>query len=412
NVLGYVDSEGAGQAGIERMLDPKLHGTDGKRTYETGAQGQAIPTADEVITQPTGGEGVQLTINRDIQYVTQRAIATKVREAKADSGTVIVMEAKTGRILAMATAPTFDPNNYGKAKAANLGNRPVSEIYEPGSTGKVLTMSAVLEEGKAKPRSKMVVPPVLTRGGHTTHDHEDHGKLHLTLNGVLAQSSNIGTILFADRIGGDTLYQYQRKFGMGQSTGLNFPGEEHGILPKPEDWWPTTFQAMAYGQSYSLTSLQVASVYQTLANGGVRLTPRIIDGYVKPDGTFEPAQTQPGIRVVSEKTARTMSRMLENVVTDGTGLVAQIPGYRVAGKTGTAERAVKGGYSGYSASFIGYAPADDPAVVVQVVLQNPRAGHYGGMLGGPVFKTVMTYALQELKVPPSGTKSPTIPTEW
>ena len=412
NVLGYVNNEGVGSGGLEMALDSRLHGKDGSRTYEQGAQGQAIPSAEEVIQQPEPGQGVQLTINRDIQYVAQRAIATRVREAKAESGTVIVMEAKTGRILAMATAPTFDPNNFRGVKDTDMGNRPVSEIYEPGSTGKVLTMSAVIEEGKAKPTSKMVVPPALTRGGHTTHDHNPHGTLHLTLNGVLAESSNIGTILFADRIGGDKLYEYQRKFGIGQPTGLDFPGEEHGILPSPDKWWPTTFQALAYGQSYSVTSLQVAGVYQTIANNGVHLTPRLIDGYVNPDGSFEPAATQPGTRVVSERTAKTVTSMLENVVTEGTGKIAAIPGYRVAGKTGTAERATKHGYSGFSASFIGFAPADDPEIVVQVMLQDPKAGHYGSVLGGPVFKTVMSYALEELKVPPSGTTSPVIPTEW
>ncbi len=412
NILGYVNAEGVGSGGLEMSLDDRLKGVDGSRTFEQGAAGQAIPSAEDLLRAPVPGQGVQLTINRDIQYVAQRAIATRVREANAESGTVTVLEAKTGRVLAMATAPTFDPNNYRTANPDDMGNRPVSEIYEPGSTGKVLTMSAVLEEGKARPRSKMTVPPTLTRGGHTTNDHTPHGTLQLTLNGVLAESSNIGTILFADRIGGDKLYEYQRKFGMGQPTGLNFPGEEMGLLPKPENWWPTTFQALAYGQSYSLTSLQVAGVYQTIANNGVRLVPRLIDGYVNSDGTFEPAATEPGVPVVSRKTAKTMSRMLENVVTEGTGKIAAIPGYRVAGKTGTAERAVNGGYSGYSASFIGFAPADDPEIVVQVVLQDPKNGHYGGVLGGPVFKTVMSYALQELKIPPSGTKSPVIPTTW
>ncbi len=412
NVLGYVNAEGTGSGGLEMALDKRLRGVDGSRTFEQGAQGQAIPAAEDIVREPEPGQGVQLTINRDIQYVAQRAIATRVKEANAESGTVIVQEAKTGRVLAMATAPTFDPNNYLGADPLNMGNRPVSEIYEPGSTGKVLTLSAVVEEGKAKPTTKMVVPPVLNRAGHTTHDHTPHGTLHLTLNGVLAESSNIGTILFADKIGGEKLYSYQRKFGIGQPTGLGFPGEEAGLLPKPENWWPTTFQALAYGQSYSITSLQVASVYQTIANAGVRLTPRLIDGYVNPDGTFEPAQTKPGIRVVSAKTAKTMTKMLENVVTEGTGAAATIPGYRVAGKTGTAEKATNGGYSGYSASFIGFAPADDPEVVVQVVLQNPKNGHYGGVLGGPVFKTVMSYALQELRIPPSGTTSPTIPTTW
>lgn len=413
NVLGFVNAEGVGSGGLESALDQRLRGVDGKRTYETGAAGQAIPSAEDVITEPVPGQGVQLTINRDIQYVAQRAIATRVIEANAESGSVVVIEAKTGRILAMATAPTFDPNNYYRtAKIENMGNRPVSEIYEPGSTGKVLTLSAVLEEGKATPTSKMVIPPVLNRGGHTTHDHNDHGTLRLTLNGVLAESSNIGTILFADRIGGDKLYEYQRKFGMGQLTGLGFPLEERGILPSPDKWWPTTFQALAYGQSYSVTSLQVAGVYQTIANDGVRLTPRLIDGYVNADGTFEPAPTTPGVRVVSRRTAETMASMLENVVTEGTGKVAAIPGYRVAGKTGTAERATGKGYSGYSASFIGFAPADDPEIVVQVVLQDPKNGHYGGVLGGPVFKSVMSFALQELKIPPSGTTSPTIPTTW
>ncbi len=419
NILGYVgtdgqgtDAEVKGREGIEKAFDKVLRGTDGKRSYEVGTGGEIIPTAEHILQEPIAGQGVQLTINRDLQYVAQRAITQRVAEAKAESGTVIVEEVKTGRILAMATAPTFNPNNLSKVKVANIPNRATTEIYEPGSTGKVVTLSAVIEEGKATPSSKMVVPPVLQRAGHTTHDHTDHGTLHLTLNGVLAESSNIGTILFADKIGGDTLYKYQRKFGLGQSTGLSFPGSQTGRLPSPDQWWDTTFQALAYGQSYSVTSLHVANVYATIANGGVRPVPRLVDGLVDADGTFHPAPTQQGVRVVSEKTAKTMTAMLENVVTEGTGVVAAIPGYRVAGKTGTAEKAGAHGYSGYSASFVGFAPADDPEVVVQVVLQDPKAGHYGGVLGGPVFKTVMTAALQELQVAPSGTKSPVIPTTW
>ena len=412
NVLGFVNAEGVGSGGLEMSLDKRLKGEDGSRTFEQGAQGQAIPSADDILREPVPGQGVQLTINRDIQYVAQRLITTRVREAAAESGTVIVIEAKTGRILAMATAPTFDPNNYLKADPENMGNRPVSEIYEPGSTGKLLTLSAVVEEGKARPRSKITVPPTLTRGGHTTNDHTPHGTLQLTLAGVMAQSSNIGTILFADRIGGDKLYEYQRKFGMGQPAGLGFPGEEQGLLPSPDRWWPTTFQALAYGQSYSVTSLQVAQVYQTIANDGVRLTPRLIDGFVNSDGSFEPAPTEPGTRVVSAKTAKTMRKMLETVVADGTAKVGAIPGYRVGAKTGTAERVVNGRYSGYTASFIGLAPADDPELVVQVALQDPKNGHYGSVLAGPVFNQVMTYALQELRIPPSGTKSPVIPTTW
>lgn len=412
NILGYVNSEGVGSGGIEMKLDKLLAGTDGSRTFETGAAGQAIPTAEQVVREAVPGRGVQLTINRDIQYVAQQSIAQRVRFAAADSGSVVVIEAKTGRILAMATAPVFNPNDVSRAKKANMGNRITSDIYEPGSTGKVITMAAVIEEGKVTPTTKIVVPPVLTRAGHTTHDHVDHGTLRLTVNGILAESSNIGTILCADKIGGDKLYAYQRKFGVASPTGLDFPGESNGLLPSPDKWWGTTFQALAYGQSYSLTSLQVANVYATIANNGVRNVPRLVDGYVNTDGTFEPAPTKPGVRVVSRKTARTVAQMLENVVTEGTGKPAAIPGYRVAGKTGTAERAINGAYSGYNSSFIGFAPADDPEIVVQVVLENPRNGHYGSTLGGPVFKTVMSYALAELKIPPSGTKSPTLPTTW
>jgi cell division protein FtsI (penicillin-binding protein 3) len=412
NVLGFVNAEGVGSGGLEMSLDQRLHGVDGSRTFEQGAAGQAIPSAEDVLREPVPGQGVQLTINRDIQYVAQRLIATRVKEAAAESGTVIVIEAKTGRILAMATAPTFDPNDYRNADKANMGNRPVSEIYEPGSTGKLLTLAAVVEEGEAGPRSKIVIPPTLTRGGHTTNDHTPHGTIQRTMAGVMAESSNIGTILFADRIGGDRLYEYQRKFGMGQASGLGFPGEENGLLPHPDRWWPTTFQALAYGQSYSVTSLQVAQVYQTIANDGVRLTPRLVDGFVNPDGSFEPAPTEPGTRVVSAKTAQTMRKMLENVVTQGTGKPGAIPGYRVGAKTGTAERVVNGRYSGYTASFIGLAPADDPELVVQVALQDPKNGHYGSVLAGPVFNAVMKYALQELRIAPSGTKTPKLPLDW
>jgi cell division protein FtsI (penicillin-binding protein 3) len=412
NVLGFVNAEGVGSGGLEMALDERLHGIDGSRTFEQGAAGQAIPSAEDVLREPVPGQGVQLTINRDIQYVAQRAIATRVKEAGAASGDVIVLEAKTGRVLAMATAPTFDPNDYRNADKEHMGNRPVSEIYEPGSTGKLLTLSAVVEEGEAGPRSRIVIPPTLTRGGHTTNDHTPHGTIQRTMAGVMAESSNIGTILFADRIGGDTLYEYQRKFGMGQPSGLGFPGEENGLLPHPDRWWPTTFQALAYGQSYSVTSLQVAQVYQTIANDGVRLTPRLIDGFVNADGTFEAAATEPGTRVVSAKTAQTMRKMLENVVSQGTGKPGAIPGYRVGAKTGTAERVVNGRYSGFTASFIGLAPADDPELVVQVALQDPKNGHYGSVLAGPVFNTVMKYALQELRIAPSGTTTPKLPLDW
>jgi cell division protein FtsI (penicillin-binding protein 3) len=325
------------------------------------------------------------------------------------------MDPKTGRIYALATVPTFDPNKPAEAASANIGNRALSDVFEPGSTSKVMTLAAVVEEGKANATSKFTIPPVLKRPAKTWHDHSPHGTLRLTLNGVLAQSSNIGTILAAERIGGEKLYEYLKKFGIGEPTGLQFPGESKGYVPAPEDWSATSFGTLAFGQGLSVNAVQAASVFATLANGGVRVTPSLIEGYTRPDGTFVPAPEPEQTRVVSTSTANTVMRMLESVVSDeGTAPLAAIPGYRVAGKTGTANRIDDscGCYRGYTASFIGIAPADDPRLVVAVFLQNPRNGHYGGVLGGPVFKRVTTYGLEHLRIPPSGTPRTKLPTTW
>jgi len=416
NVIGFVrQNDGTGAGGLEWGLNKYLAGTAGSSTRQVSGSGTTIPTAEEDGVAPVAGQSVKLTVDRDIQWMAQDTLAKQVAYARADSGTVVVMDPKTGRILALATVPTFDPNSAAEAAAADRGNRALSDVFEPGSTSKVMTLAAVIEEGKATALSRMTIPPVLKRPAKTWHDHDPHGTLRLTVNGVLAKSSNIGTIMAAERIGGDKLYSYLKKFGMGSPTGLQFPGESTGRVPAPKDWSATTFGTLAFGQGLSVNAVQAASVYATLANGGVRVTPSLVEGYTSPEGTFTPAPAPAETRVVSEKTASTMMKMLESVVSEeGTAPKAAIPGYRVAGKTGTADRVDEscGCYRGYTASFIGVAPADDPALVVAVFLENPRNGHYGGVLAGPVFKQVMTYALQQLRVAPTGTARPRIPVEW
>ena len=319
------------------------------------------------------------------------------------------MDSKTGQILALGTAPTFDPNKAASASDANRGNRALTNVFEPGSTSKLMTLSAVVNEGKANPYSTFTVPGELTRGGKAFHDHTPHGTLGLTLAGIMAKSSNIGTILASERIGGRKLYKYLKKFGIGEPTGLHFPGEANGYIPPYSDWSATSFPTIAFGQGLSVNAVQSASVFATIANDGVRVQPSLVAELVHADGTTELPAPPTTTRVVSAATAKQVRAMLEGVVSDGgTAPMAAIPGYRVGGKTGTAQEYKESChcYSGVVASFIGMAPADAPQLVVAVSIVNPRVGRFGGELGGPVFKEVMTYALQARQIPPTGTKAP------
>ena len=416
NVIGFLDSTGTGKGGIEYSYNTELAGTPGRAVYTMAGGATRIRTGSQEIMQPVAGTSIRLTIDRDVQWMAQRAIAERVKYANADLGTVIVLDTTNGHIVAMAAAPTFNPNSVKGTDPNLLGNPIVSNVYEPGSTQKVLTMAAVIEEGAAQPADKFTIPPVLKwKGVETFRDHTPHGTLRLTLAGVLAQSSNIGTIKAASRIGEAKLYEYLKKFGFGAKTNAGLAGESGGLLPALDSWSVTTFPTVAFGQGVSVTALQAAQVYQIVANNGVSISPTVVAGRVNPLGDFEPNTAQQRKRVVSADTARKVMQMMESVVSDeGTAPGAAIPGYRVAGKTGTANRVddACGCYRGYVASFIGVAPADKPRFVVAVALTNPRNGHYGGVLGGPVFKEVMTYALQKYRVPPSGSKRPEIPTTW
>ena len=417
NLLGYVGDEGYGLSGLESALDETLTGTDGTTTIEL-VKGHEIPTSERHTVEAVNGSSVRLTIDADLQGVAEQALAQQVKSANAKSGEVVVMDPATGNILAMANYPTFDPNHPQKTKAVTKQNRAVSDAFEPGSTGKVMTMAAVINEGAYTPKSRFVVPSGLPRSGTTFHDDIPHGVWRLTLAGVLAKSSNMGSILAAEKIGQDKLRSYMKAFGIGQLTGLHFPGETGGSLPDPKDpnqWSGTTFPTLAFGQGYSVSALQMTSVYATLANGGVRREPRLIAGTMDAMNNFEPSPMTEGKRVVSAKTAKSVRLMMEKVVSpDGTAPGAAITGYRVGGKTGTANRfdTVVGGYSGYTASFIGVVPIDKPSLVTAVIIHGPRGAHFGSLVSAPVFKKVTTYALAHLRIPPTPLKQSRLPVKW
>lgn len=416
NVLGYVGIDGRGLGGLELQYNSLLSGTPGSATYETGPSGQQIPAPSDSDTPAVNGSTLRLTINRDIQWVAQQAIDADVVTAHADSGYVIVENVHTGQILAMAVSPDFNPNDLAAADPATLGNPAVSDIYEPGSTAKVMTAAAVLQQRTLTPGSHLVVPGELLRGGYYFHDDTPHGTEQLTLTGVLARSSNIGAIEASETISPSALYHFQKAFGLGQPTGLDFPGESDGLEPDLPTASIAQQATAAFGQGISVTAVQATSVFATIANDGVRVQPSLVEGYTDASGVYHPAAAPRRTRVIDASVAATLRGMLESVVSDeGTAPLAAIPGYQVAGKTGTANRINPncGCYQGYTASFIGMAPADRPDLVISVTLQNPRVAlHFGGTLGAPVFAKVMSFALQTLGVPPTGARPPQYPVTW
>jgi cell division protein FtsI (penicillin-binding protein 3) len=406
SLIGFVNRDGIGATGLESSMNSIISGKQGKYSYANGYKAEIPGSQSEIIPAQTG-TSIRLTVDRDIQWVAAKAIADVVKSTRALSGTVIVMDPKTGQVLAHATAPTFDPNNTSKVSLIAMRNPSVQDVYEPGSTGKVMTLAAALEEKKITPETVLTIPYALKRSVKTFHDHEPHPTQRLTTAGVLAVSSNTGSIKIGEMLSNDTLYDYLTKFGIGVKTGSGLPGESRGILPKVADWSGTTAPTVAFGQGYSLTAMQATSVFATIANNGVRVSPTVIAGTSDSSGNYTPSATRESVRVISGDTATKMRLMMESVVSaNGTAPSAAIPGYRVAGKTGTAQRIddTCGCYRGYTASFIGFAPADNPAYVISVTIQDPKGMHWGGYLGGPVFKKVMSFVLQSKGIAPTGTK--------
>ncbi|MGQ7295612.1 peptidoglycan D,D-transpeptidase FtsI family protein [Quadrisphaera sp. KR29] len=416
NLVGYVGGDGTALAGLELAQDGALTGTDGTLLYERGARGQRIPLGESSNTPAVDGQDVRLTLDADVQFFAQGAARAQAEATEADWVSVVVMT-KDGQVLALAESGAIDPADPGATPEPERHNRSLEDVFEPGSTGKLITAAAAIEQGLATPETRLTVPDRLQLPGRagSVRDSHPHEPQKLTFAGVLAESSNVGTIEVGQQLTPQQRYDYLKAFGIGERQ-LGLPGETRGILAPPQDWDGRTQYNVLFGQGYAVNALQAAQVYATIANGGVRVPPHIVAGTTSPDGTYTPATPPAATRVVSERTAQQVTSMLEGVVTsDGTGLNAAVPGFRVAGKTGTAQDLPASRASGepqYTSSFIGMAPADDPQLVVAVIVQHPQTSHYGGTVAAPVFSDVMGYALGKQGVAPSGAPAQLPPLTW
>ncbi len=416
NLVGFMGTDEA-LAGFERTFDAQLAGTDGSARYQVGG-GNRIPLGESTVVAPRDGEDLHTTLDIDLQWYTQRVLRQTVEDSGAESGFAVVMDTKTGEILALADHPTFDASNPLVADKADLGSRALNDVYEPGSVEKVLTVAGLLDAGKVTPRTRIVVQPELHRDSRTIGDWFDHGVLRLTMAGVVALSSNIGTVRAADEYDRGELRRYLTRFGLGDATDIGVRGESPGILPAASLWSRLVGDRVAFGQSLSVNAVQMAAAVNTVANGGVRVDPSLIVGSATTDdGTRVGTEQTKTRRVVSRQAAYQTAMMMERVTDpdEGTAPAAAVSGYRVAGKTGTAQRvgAECGCYDGtFTVSFAGFAPADDPRFTIYVVVQDPGNGGGGGSVAGPAFAKIMSYALRRYAVPPTGTKPSQLPLKW
>lgn len=416
NLLGFCGEDEC-LAGFERTFHDQLAGRDGEATYEVGG-GQRIPLGDSTTVEPRDGEDLRLTIDRDVQWFTQRALRQAVRSAKADSGLAVVMDSRTGEILAWADDPTFDANKPLASRRRDLGSRAAQDPFEPGSVEKVLTAAALIDAGKVTPHTKVTIPPSpLFRSGWPIKDHFAHGVLHYTFAGVIARSSNIGTLLAADKLSDRRLHDYLTAFGLGRKTNVGVRGETAGQLPDASLWSQINHDTISFGQGLSVSAIQMVAAINTIANGGVRVSPSLIQGSATTDDGVDVGTDHTTYdRVISDQAAEQTMKIMELVPdpVDGIAPAAAVPGYRVAGKTGTAQVADRSGYSdnAYTVSFAGFAPSDDPRFTVYVVIRHPRNGGGGGANAGPVFSKVMSFLMRRYGVPPTDSPPSNYRIEW
>jgi cell division protein FtsI (penicillin-binding protein 3) len=400
-VLGEVGMEDSGQSGIEHEFDDQLRGSAGKMFISVDARKQWF---SDVEKQPEPGDSLVLTVDKNIQYIAEKELEQAIHDTQSIAGTVIVENPHTGEILALANRPTFDPNQHKQITPAALTNRAVSYVYEPGSAFKVVTISAALEEKLTNPDEIFDCQMgAIVYNGMRIRDAKPHGLLPVW--GVLAKSSNVGTIKIALRLGEDRYYKYIRAFGFGQPTGIELPGETRGLTKTPSRWSKVSIAAISIGQEIGISPIQLAALISTFANDGVRIAPRIVMGTAPPQGALQAVAFHPaeGHRVISSYTAAEMRSMMQKVVLEGTGREAILEGYSSAGKTGTGQKVdpATGVYSKtkYIASFAGFAPVNNPQIVVAVILDSAVGRHQGGEISAPVFKRISQQVLEYLHVP-------------
>lgn len=389
-LLGFTDVDNKGVSGIELQLDTLLRGANGFMTIQRDGRGKKRPAPDLPYIAPRHGKSLELTLDMQIQGIVESELKRGVLDADAESGTVIAMCPATGEILAMASYPTFDPNNLATSSAEIIRNRAITDMYEPGSTFKLITAAALLEDQKISQNDTVDAHGgTFTMKDYTITDAHPMGKI--TFAKAIEQSSNIAFATLSPRLPNDKFYKYSRDFGFGIFLGIDMPGEVRGILKKPREFDATTKMFMAYGYQLAATSLQIVNAYATVANGGVMMKPYIVKKLLEENHDeiqkFEPQRIR---RVISEATAHTLTELFCGVVERGTGYSARVNGLRIAGKTGTAQQLVGGKYSkqNYTASFVGYFPADKPEIAMVVMLDKPRKGYYGSQVSAPIFQAI------------------------
>ena len=413
NIVGGIDWDGHGLLGLEDSMDSSLSGTDGSITYDRGSDGVVIPGSYRNKHDAVNGSTIELTLDDDIQFYVQQPVQQAKDLSGAENVSAVVLDAKSGEVLAMANDNTFDPSqDIGRQTDKQMGNLAVSSPFEPGSVNKMITAASVIEFGLSNPDEVLQVPGSINMGGVNVHDAWEHGVMPYTTTGVFGKSSNVGTLMLAQRVGPERYYDMLGKFGLGQRTNVGLPGESAGLVPPIDQWSGSTFSNLPIGQGLSMTLLQMAGIYQTVANDGVRIPPRIIKSIVTPDGTRVDEPRPEGIRAVSADTARTLRNMFRSVVQrdpmgyqQGTGPAAAVEGYQIAGKTGTAQQInpACGCYFGdvYWITFAGMAPADDPRYVIGIMLDNPQRNADGtpGHSAAPLFHNIAAWLLQRENVP-------------
>ncbi|WP_244232383.1 peptidoglycan D,D-transpeptidase FtsI family protein [Mycobacterium innocens] len=420
NIVGGIDWDGHGLLGLEDSMDAVLAGTDGSVTYDRGSDGVVIPGSYRNRHKAVHGSTVQLTLDNDIQFYVQQQVQQARNLSGAHNVSAVVLDAKTGEVLAMANDNTFDPSqDIGRQGDKQLGNPAVSSPFEPGSVNKVITASSVIEYGLSDPDEVLQVPGTIEMGGVSVHDAWEHGVMPYTTTGVFGKSSNVGTLMLAQRVGPERFYDMVRKFGLGQRTGVGLPGESAGLVPPIDQWSGSTFSNLPIGQGLSMTLLQMAGMYQAIANDGVRIPPRMIKATIAADGTRTEEPRPDGVRVVSAQTAQTVRQMLRAVVQhdpmgyqQGTGPAAAVPGYQMAGKTGTAQQInpACGCYfdNVYWITFAGMATVDNPRYVIGLMMDNPERNADGspGHSAAPLFHNIAGWLMQRENVPLSPDPGP------
>jgi cell division protein FtsI (penicillin-binding protein 3) len=417
NIVGFTNTSQSGvisgQAGIEASYNHLLSGTPGSEQVEVGdfnGTSAPIPGTEAKVTSPVNGGGIRLTIIPALQFEAQQACQQRVRQMHAKNCTVVIIQPKTGDILAMAQWPTYSQATL--TNVADATDLPLQNVFTPGSTAKVITAAAAFEHGGQTPMSSYYIPFSIVEGGQAIHDAEWSPGEHYTIAGIIANSSNIGMSQVANHVPPQVQYDYLRAFGLDQPTGLNLPGESPGLLEPPSQWAPDERYTLSFGQGIAVNAVQMASVYATIANGGVRVQPRLIAGTTSPSGQYTSAAPSLSHRVIQAKTAHELIQILQQVPAvdqEADQPWGIIPGYAIAAKTGTSQESGPNcALCVYGSSYIGMAPGNNPQVVVAVNVQDPnkKYGYFGDVVAGPVFYNVMKFALQTLRIPPDGAVAP------